>query len=106
MTKKLPEIGIEKIDNKTRLFVENVKCGGCGNTITKSLTELGLENVSVDPDKNTVDFITPESEELILKVIDKLARIGYPLVNSEEGLKALLSKAKSYASCAIGKMSN
>ena len=106
MQNSLPEIGIEKIDNKTRLYVENIKCGGCGNTITKSLTALGLEQVVVDPESNTVEFLSPNSESDITKALDKLKSLGYPLVNTEEGLKALLSKAKSYASCAIGKVSN
>ena len=105
MTHKLPEIGIENIGNKTKLFVENIKCGGCGNTITKSLQSLGLIDINVDPDNNTVDFLTPDSNEKILEALDKLTGLGYPLVNSEEGLKALLSTAKSYASCAIGKIS-
>lgn len=100
------EIGIEKMGNKTRLYVENIECGGCGNTITKSLTALGFEQVIVDPDNNTVDFISPNTESDITKALDKLKSLGYPLVNTEEGLNALLSKAKSFASCAIGKVSN
>ena len=35
-----------------------------------------------------------------------LARMGYPVVGSVEGMKAAAAKAKSFVSCAIGRIDN
>ena len=39
------------------------------------------------------------------QVLVKLKELGYPLVDTEEGLKAVALKARSYLSCALGKLS-
>jgi copper chaperone len=101
----MTNISIVKNEARTKLYLENIKCGGCGKTIEKSLSTFGLKNISVSPEENTVEFDTAQSEEKIPAVLEKLKSLGYPLVDSEEGLKALTLKAKSYISCAIGKMS-
>ena len=84
--------------------VQNVKCGGCANTLKKSLLEqFGAVEVDLEvtPRKITLD-IEPE-EEAALKLA--LRRIGYPLVGDELGTFATIeTKAKSFVSCAIGKM--
>ncbi len=85
---------------KTSIVVDNLKCGGCANTITKKLSVLeGISNVSVDKDTSTVtyeytDEKTPETVEAAL------AKMGYP----KEGTSSLGQKAKSFVSCATGKM--
>jgi copper chaperone len=96
--------GIEKHGSRTRLIVENIKCGGCANTITKGLNELGLKDVIVDPQASFVEMDNPASTEILQKAIAKLRSLGYPLVDTEEGLKAVALKAKSYLSCALGKI--
>lgn len=102
---KIPEIGVEKVEKNLKLTVENIKCGGCANTITKSLSDLTLDEIQVDPEKNLISFRDPLDEGKVLLALNKLRSLGYPLVDSEEGLTALALKAKSLTSCAIGKMS-
>jgi copper chaperone len=101
---ELPTIGVEQTAKTTTLTVENIKCGGCANTITKKLEHLKLSHIEVSPENGTVVFQTPAHNEDIMLAITSLRELGYPLVESEEGLKKMALKAKSYLSCAIGKM--
>ena len=87
---------------KTTLYIQNLKCGGCANTITKNIVVLGgITNVTVNVEESTVTF-NYETEAQLVEVKEKLKTLGYP----EDGAtNSLGSKAKSYVSCAIGKMS-
>ena len=81
-------------------FVENIKCGGCLATIKASM--MGLSGVkSVDIDLETEHITLTGSHINREEVIQKLNFLGYP----EKGKNSLLSQAKSYVSCAVGKMS-
>lgn len=100
----IPTLGVSREDNKMKLVLDNIKCGGCANTISKSLTELNLVDVAVDHENNQVEFQDPKNDELVLVALNKLRKLGYPVVDSEDGLSALALKAKSFTSCAIGKM--
>ncbi|HIQ56948.1 TPA: heavy-metal-associated domain-containing protein [Candidatus Gracilibacteria bacterium] len=82
----------------TNLEVVNVKCGGCAKTITKALENLECTNITVSHDTQKISFENGD-EKL---VIEKLESLGYPLKDSEAA-SSLLKKAKSYASCAVGK---
>ena len=78
------------------IAVENIKCGGCMNSIKTALMKInGVENVSIDKETVTIDATV---EKIIL--INVLSKMGYP----EKGNNDLLKKAKSYVSCAIGKI--
>jgi len=78
--------------------VENIKCGGCENTIKKALKKLPMvEDVAINIETGAVK-ITGNSERHL--ILDKLYELGYP----EAGENSLLSKARSYVSCAIGKI--
>ena len=57
-----------------------------------------IEDFEVDIDKEIVAVEGEESTKT--EVISKLASMGYP----ERGQNDLLHRAKSYVSCAIGKM--
>lgn len=83
------------------LTVQNLKCGGCAHTITQKLTALNLlEDIKVEADDDTVAFSYPS--ELDLDQVKKvLADIGYPVVGEANPLSA---KAKSFVSCAVGRM--
>ena len=86
---------------KTSIIVQNLKCGGCANTITTKLSQLeNITNIVVDTDSSTVSFsaISPD-EALIVK--ERLKTLGYPSIEDENGM---FSKAKSFVSCATGKM--
>ncbi len=87
---------------KTTLYIQNLKCVGCANTIIKNVSSIdAVTEVSVNVEENSVSFDYPTEEKLI-EVKEKLKVLGYP----EDGeANSLGSKAKSYVSCAIGKMS-
>lgn len=80
------------------ITVENIKCGGCVNSIKTALLKIdGVQNVSIDKDTETVT-IDGTSDKNIL--VQELSKLGYP----EKGNNSFLKQAKSYISCAIGKM--
>ncbi|MBF4984370.1 heavy-metal-associated domain-containing protein [Nonlabens mediterrranea] len=86
---------------KTSIIIQNLKCGGCANTITSKITALeNISDVTVDQENSIVSF-TATSEEDALKAKDKLKSLGYPSI--EEGNNTFV-KAKSFVSCATGKM--
>jgi len=83
------------------LKVENIKCGGCANTIVKKLSSIdGVSNLEVDIENQEVKF-DAESELQVEGVVKSLADMGYPLEGEGTGFQ----KAKSYVSCMIGKIS-
>lgn len=84
-----------------QITVVNIKCGGCARTITKTLEELGATEVHVDTITGRISFEGwPEKSD----IISRLSALWYPEVWSAEA-EQLLKKAKSYISCAIGKIS-
>lgn len=88
---------------KSTVEIQNLKCNGCGNTIKNKLTELdNISNVEIGLEDSTVTFDHKSDEDLefVKKV---LLKIGYPLVGEDNKLQ---TKAKSYVSCAIGRMGN
>ncbi len=88
--------------------VENIKCGGCANSINQKLMQLdGIEDVAVDVDAGRITLSTGQiSASFRQTVLAKLAAMGYPEKGSLEGLGAVKAKATSYVSCAIGKMTD
>ncbi len=81
------------------IFIENIKCGGCISGIKKALLEFkGVKSVE----------ITLEEEKILIQgkqlnreaYIKKMDSMGYP----EKGNNTLFKEAKSYVSCAIGKL--
>ena len=88
---------------KTTLEIQNLKCGGCAHTISTKLNDLNqISNIEVDTEKCLVTFsYTTESSLLEAKVL--LAKLGYPEVGDKN---AIATKAKSFVSCAIGRINN
>lgn len=85
------------------LNIQNLKCGGCAATITKSLSTIdGVSEVKVDNENENVSFQT-DNETLVQKVKSTLQKLGYPSTDEEN---TILAKAKSYVSCAIGRIDN
>lgn len=79
--------------------VENIKCGGCMNSIKTALLKLeGVTEVIIDKEIDTVTVTGAANRDVI---INKLNELGYP----EKGNNTLIRKAKSYVNCAIGRMS-
>ncbi len=87
---------------KASIIVQNLKCGGCARTITNKLSEMeNISEVQVSPNTSMVSFAYEDSNDA-LNVMDKLKELGYPSIDSKN---TLASKAKSFVSCATGKMS-
>ena len=87
---------------ETKVYIENLKCGGCAATIKKGI--LSVENVT-DVDVNIEESLVSvtSSNDVEIKVKDKLSKMGYPEVGDTN---TIVHKAKSFVSCATGKMSS
>ena len=87
------------------ITVENIKCGGCASTITRRLNQLdAVSDCQVDVETGVVSITGDESSKT--EVTQLLLNLGYPESGTAEGLKAAKAKAKSFVSCAVGKMSS
>lgn len=79
--------------------VENIKCGGCANSIKAGIKSIdGVSEVKVDKDLGTI--VVDAVEGIREKIASKLLGMGYP----EDGNNSLLTKAKSFVSCAVGRI--
>ena len=86
-----------------QIEIDNLKCGGCARSIQKGLAELpGVSDVEVDRDLQLVRF--KGTQDIRSQVADKLRAMGYPEKGSLHGLQAGVANAKSFVSCAIGRM--
>ena len=87
---------------KTSILVQNLKCGGCAHTIsTKLATIENISNLQVNVEESKVSF-NYSNEEDAFKVKETLKNLGYPSI---EDSNSFSSKAKSFVSCATGKLS-
>jgi len=85
----------------TTIEIVNLKCGGCVNTVKKGLLSIDSVNeVEVDLDNSKV-MIPTEDEQILIQVKEKLSKMGYPELGDAN---TILHKAKSFVSCASGKM--
>lgn len=85
---------------QTIINIENLKCSGCASTIKKELLAInGVEEVQIDVDTATVSV---KSEPQFLETIkEQLSKLGYPEVGAKN---TMLHKAKSFVSCAVGRV--
>jgi copper chaperone CopZ len=81
--------------------VQNIRCGGCANTITRKLGDAGIRVLAIDPATQTV-VIDSEDPSVITLGETVLKGLGYPLAGAESGVADM---AKSFVSCAIGRLS-
>ncbi len=87
---------------ETKIYIENLKCGGCAATIKKGISAIeGVSDINVIVDESLVEVTT--TNDVIKAVKEKLSKMGYPEVGD---VNSFLHKAKSYVSCATGKMSS
>jgi copper chaperone len=85
------------------ITVDNIKCGGCAGSITKKLTavfDTNKINIDVEQGIVTIDLDASKKEQLVKVLLD----LGYPETDSIHGFDSAKAKAKSFVSCAIGKM--
>lgn len=86
-----------------QIEVENIKCGGCANTIRNRLLEQAdVSEVQVDIKSGQVAITGSEERRDDYAAI--LASLGYPETGTVEGIRAAGAKAKSFVSCAVGRI--
>ena len=86
------------------ITVENIKCGGCANSISSKLAALeGVQSVDVDVENGIVR--TEAIEGMRDTLAASLLKMGYPESGTAEGIAAAKAKAKSFVSCAVGRVS-
>lgn len=82
--------------------VENIKCGGCANSIKTSLQKIeGVKDVEVQIEEGNVQITGDESLDKSL-IISKLKSMGYP----EPGKGSGITTATSFVSCMIGRVTS
>jgi len=90
---------------KIEMQVENIKCGGCVGSIEKKL--LGHSQVSSVDINIELGIVTAESvTDTRVELAADLLKMGYPERGTAEGVAAAAAKAKSFVSCAVGKVEN
>ncbi|TXE07757.1 heavy-metal-associated domain-containing protein [Gelidibacter salicanalis] len=88
--------------NHTSIEIQNLKCGGCAHTIKTKLSTLKhITNLEVNVEENKVSFDYLDDADANA-VKENLNDLGYPAVADTNSLS---TKAKSFVSCAIGKLS-
>jgi len=83
------------------IVVENIKCGGCANSVERGLLlNKKIKEVLVDVETGTITI--KGAKDLDLDSIKQdLKKLGYPEKGSSNDL---LTKATSFISCALGKI--
>ena len=88
-----------------QINVENIKCGGCASTIRSKLEAMDSVNkIDVDIAEGIVSV--EAAEDTREAVIAKLLKLGYPESGTAEGIAAAKARAKSFVSCAVGRLSS
>ena len=89
---------------KQTFEVIDVKCGGCANTLTTKLADEFGEvevNLEVEPRQITLDI----EESNIPALRTSLKKLGYPMSDEDfSTMEGFSTTAKSFVSCAVGKM--
>lgn len=86
-----------------QIDIDNLKCGGCEKSIVKGLSAMAqVSDVVVDREHQVVRFTGAASDRDA--VVQKLRSMGYPEKGALVGLQAGLVNAKSFVSCAMGRM--
>lgn len=84
-----------------KIIIENLKCHGCANTITKGVSGMqGVNQVIVSHEDSSVTVDFDETGLTREEIVKKLAGMGYP----EQGNNSLKAEMMSYVSCAIGRV--
>ncbi|MFK7984006.1 MAG: heavy-metal-associated domain-containing protein [Saprospiraceae bacterium] len=84
-----------------QIIVENVKCSGCANSIQSAINKMvGVSKSEVKFEEATTVVIEHEGKIDRATFIEKLTSLGYP----ETGNSTLMIKAKSFVSCAVGRL--
>jgi copper chaperone CopZ len=88
---------------KTTLYIQNLKCGGCVSSIINRISALEhIKNVTIKLQFDTITFEYDNNADFE-EVKHILSNIGYPPFGEKNSFG---KKAKSYVSCAIGRIKN
>ena len=89
---------------KQTFEVLNVKCGGCASTLkTKLLEEFGEVEVNLEVEPRQITLEIEESQIPALR--QALKGLGYPMSDEDlSTVEGFTTTAKSFVSCAVGKM--
>jgi len=84
--------------------VINVKCGGCATTLKTALKkEFGEVEVNLDVEPRLITLDIEESAIPSLRT--KLKKLGYPMSDEDlSKIEEFSTTAKSFVSCAVGKI--
>jgi len=84
--------------------VLNVKCGGCANTLKNALEkDFGEIEVDLTQEPRRISLDIEESAIPSLRI--QLKKLGYPMSDEDlSTIEGFSTTAKSFVSCAIGKM--
>ncbi len=87
------------------IMLENIKCGGCAGKIRQAMEETeGVTGVDVDIESGRVSF---QAEAALKETLGrKLLSLGYPEIGSIKGMRSGMAKARSFVSCAVGRLDN
>ena len=91
---------------KQTFEVINVKCGGCASTLKTSLAEeFGEVDVNLEVEPRQITLEIEESKLPALRT--KLKSLGYPMSDEDlSTMEGFSTTAKSFVSCAVGKMNS
>ena len=71
---------------KTTLEIQNLKCGGCSNTIITRLNDLEhISDTEINNDNNTVTFNYTSDTDLE-SATTLLSKLGYPIIGENNPL--------------------
>lgn len=88
--------------NTITIKVENLKCKGCASTIKNGLIKFHeVRSVEINIEDSSISIYFDGDESNVGKYKVKLTKLGYPI----QGNNSTISIAKSFISCAIGRVS-
>jgi len=88
---------------KQTFKVQNVKCGGCANTLmTKLQDQFGSIEVNLEVMPREITLEIDDAQVPTLR--EALKSLGYPMADEQLGfVQNTTAQAKSFVSCAVGK---
>ena len=86
---------------QSKFIVQNLKCGGCAASISKHLNTIEtVSNIDIEIEESSISF-SYEDDSALQIVEEKLKQLGYPIFGDTN---TYAQKAKSFLSCATGKI--
>ena len=87
-----------------RFEIQNVKCGGCANTLKAKLEPIfGKIDIDLSVEPRVISILNNKVDEEKLR--NKLIKLGYPMIDERLNIaQNIATKTKSFVSCAIGKL--